>query len=100
MRTSQLVDLAVVDLDQVAQRLDAVDVLVAKTQLVEPLLAAAAPDRVELGDHPFLAQRLMHLGLQPGTQPGQLGPLSRGSGYAEETAAGLLTGGDRTGSSA
>jgi hypothetical protein len=37
----------------------------------------------------------MNLGLQPGPQPGQLGPLSRGSRYAEETAAGLLTGGDR-----
>ena len=71
-----VVDLAVVALDQVAQRLDPVDVLVAETQIIEPLLAAGLPDRVQLGDHPFFAQRLMHLGLQPGAQPGELRPVA------------------------
>jgi hypothetical protein len=65
-------DLSVVALDQVAQRLDAVDVLVAETQIIQPLLTAGLPDRIQLGDHPFLAQRLMHLGLQPGAQPSEL----------------------------
>jgi hypothetical protein len=90
-----LVDLAVIELDQVAQRLDPVDVLVTETQTIEPLLSAGLPDRVELGDHSLLAQRLMHLRLEPGAQPGQLGALCRGSDYAEEPLAGLFVGGDR-----
>src|SRR5262245_52212061 len=67
-----ITDLAVIKLDQVTQRSDAVDVLVTETQIIEPLLAARSPDRVNLGNYPSLAQRLMHLALQPPTQPRQL----------------------------
>jgi hypothetical protein len=67
-----LVDLAVIELDQVTQRLDPVDVLITEPQPIQPLLAAGPPDRIELGDHPLLAQRLMHLSLQPGAQTSEL----------------------------
>jgi len=60
-----LTDLPVIQLDQVAQRLDPIDVNVAQLQFVQPPLAATTPDRVDLGDHPFLAEGLMDLLLQP-----------------------------------
>src|SRR5215216_2047765 len=56
-----LADLAVIQLDQVAQRLDPIDVHVAEAQLVQPSLAAGPPDAVQLGDHPLLAEGLMDL---------------------------------------
>ena len=49
-----LVDLAVIDLDQVAERLDPIDVHVAELQLVQPPLAAAAPDSSCSGITPSL----------------------------------------------
>jgi hypothetical protein len=57
-------DLAVVEVDQLAQRLDPFHVHVAEVELVEPLRSVSVEDVIELGDHPFLAQHLMHLGLQ------------------------------------
>ena len=67
MSASQSWIVAVVDLDQVAQRLDPFDVLVTELQLRQPL-PAARPDRSEPRSHAFLAQHCMHLGLQPGPQ--------------------------------
>ena len=48
-----LADLAVVELDQVAQRLDPVDVDVAQLQLVEPALPARPPDRLRAPGSPL-----------------------------------------------
>ena len=65
-------DLALVEFDQLAQRLDPIRVGVGELQLVEPALPAGPPDPLRLGDHSFLAEHLMHLALQSGLHPGQL----------------------------
>ena len=69
-----LADLAVVEFDEVAQRLDPIDGGVGQLQVVEPALPAGPPDRVELRDDALFAEGLMDLLLQAGTEPAQLGP--------------------------
>jgi hypothetical protein len=68
-----LADLPVIELDQVAQRLDPIDVGVREAKLIQPASSTAAPDVI---NYTFHAQRLMHLRLQPGAPPGQLGPIA------------------------
>jgi hypothetical protein len=69
-------DLAVIQLDQISQRFDPVGVGVGEPQLIQPALPTGPPDPFGLGDHSFLAETLMHLRLQRGTQPGELVPVA------------------------
>ena len=65
-------DLAVVQVDQLTQRLDPLHVDVAQVKIVEPPWPVSVEDVIEFGDHPFFAQRLVDLGLQAGAQPAEL----------------------------
>jgi hypothetical protein len=79
----QIVDLAVVDVDQVPQGVEAGHVGVGEVEGVE-LGGAAEPEHVHpRRQYAVLAHHRMDLGLESGTEPNELQPLCRGPDYAE-----------------
>lgn len=69
-------DLGVVEVDQAAQRIDASAVARGEGELIEEGSALRPPQLIAIADHAFFGEHPLDLGLEPGTQHDQLGPVA------------------------